>query len=347
MKFINSIKNHLLLITFIYFILFVFFWFLLSQLGFVYLLWFKIVSVLFIGLGIIFGTILKVKRTNYKKKDKIVLSLLYVSFELFISVIAICVVSFSLIYQSEKLVFVDDKLYVERRYSFLVANHIDYYRFSNIFFRTKQASFTKDYNNSFSDSEYIGTTYYDEDGNVINHPSNSSSLQAEEENVLDSTAVDSSAEVLYTQQIDDRIFFRISKIDNILAGRNIVIVEKSIDGGITYTNQLQLENDIHTLTVYDGADYVFLNEKIGFINNHSVSGDHHNNRGMMVTIDGGQTFQKIKILVEKDMLDYLFFQDLPYFLDKNLKMTGLLYFTKEPKAISFVSYDGGLTWEQE
>ena len=340
MKVIYKIRKHVLLITFVYFILFTFFWILLGQLGFEYLFWFKIFSVLLIVFGMIFGTVLKIKHTAYEKKDKTVLLISYLFFEVFISVIVLCIVSFSLLYESEKLVFIEDRLYVEKRHSFLLSNWIDYYKFSNFLFRSKEASFTKNYNNSLNDFDYIGTTYYDEDAHIIPAPSLQEAVQIES---MDSN-IDIFKEVLYTQKISDQIYFRVSKIDQILAQRNIVIVEKSIDGGNTYVNQL--ENDTHTLTVYDSANYVFLNEMIGFINHHSVSGKQRNNRGIIVTRDGGKTFEEIKLAVEDSMLDYLYFEDVPYIEDGKLKLVGQLYFSKIPEQVYFISDDRGLTWKK-
>ena len=167
MKVINKIKDKILIFSLIYLCLFIIFWFILNTLNYEYLQWFKIFSVLLIIIGIMIGTVVTIKKFKYEEKDKFLLNCVYLTIELIISFIAIFIISFPLLSQTEKIVKKDGILYIEEKHSFLLSNYINYYKFSNIIFRTKKVSIYKSYNNSLSDDEYLKTIYYDDEGKII------------------------------------------------------------------------------------------------------------------------------------------------------------------------------------
>ncbi len=333
MKVINKIKDKLLIYSLIYLCLFVIFWFILNALNYEYLQWFKIFSVLLIIIGIMIGTVITIRNSKYEEKDKFLLYCVYLAIELIISFIVILIISFPLLYQTEKIVKKDGILYIEEKYSFLLSNYINYYKFSNIIFRTKKVSIYKSYNNSLSDDEYLKTTYYDDEGKVIKE-------ETKEDVSIDNleTSPDD-LEVLYTKKIDQNISFRILRVDYILNGRSLVYVEKSSDGGKTFVNNLETTDKI--LTVNNEASYKFLNEFIGFINNNNSTLE---NKGLIVTRDGGETFEDV--IFKIDEVDYLYLDGMPYFEDNNLKLNGKLYLSNNPENITLISYDNGLSWEK-
>ena len=333
MKVINKIKNKLLIYSLIYLCLFVIFWFILNALNYEYLQWFKIFSVLLIIIGIMIGTVITIRNSKYEEKDKFLLYCVYLAIELIISFIVILIISFPLLYQTEKIVKKDGILYIEEKYSFLLSNYINYYKFSNIIFRTKKVSIYKSYNNSLSDDEYLNITYYDDEGKVIKE-------ETKEDVSIDNleTSPDD-LEVLYTKKIDQNISFRILRVDYILNGRSLVYVEKSSDGGKTFVNNLETTDKF--LTVNNEASYKFLNEFIGFINNNNSTLE---NKGLIVTRDGGETFEDV--IFKIDEVDYLYLDGMPYFEDNNLKLNGKLYLSNNPENITLISYDNGLSWEK-
>ena len=333
MKVINKIKDKLLIYSLIYLCLFVIFWFILNALNYEYLQWFKIFSVLLIIIGIMIGTVITIRNSKYEEKDKFLLYCVYLAIELIISFIVILIISFSLLYQTEKIVKKDGILYIEEKYSFLLSNYINYYKFSNIIFRTKKVSIYKSYNNSLSDDEYLKTTYYDDEGKVIKE-------ETKEDVSIDNleTSLDD-LEILYTKKIDQNISFRILRVDYILNGRSLVYVEKSSDGGKTFVNNLETTDKF--LTVNNEASYKFLNEFIGFINNNNSTLE---NKGLIVTRDGGETFEDV--IFKIDEVDYLYLDGMPYFEDNNLKLNGKLYLSNNPENITLISYDNGLSWEK-
>lgn len=333
MKVINKIKDKLLIYSLIYLCLFVIFWFILDTLNYEYLQWFKIFSVLLIIIGIMTGTVITIKNSKYEEKDKVLLYCVYLAIELIISFIVILIISFPLLYQTEKIVKKDGSLYIEEKYSFLLSNHINYYKFSNIIFRTKKVSIYKSYNNSLSDDEYLKTTYYDDEGKVIKE-------ETKEDISIDNleTSPDD-LEVLYTKKIDKNISFRILRVDYILNGRSLVYVEKSSDGGKNFVNNLETSDKF--LTVNNEASYKFLNKFIGFINNNDSTLE---NKGLIVTRDGGKTFEDV--IFKIDEVDYLYLDGMPYFEDNKLKLNGKLYLSNNPQNITLISYDNGLSWEK-
>ena len=320
MKVINKIKDKLLIYSLIYLCLFVIFWFILNALNYEYLQWFKIFSVLLIIIGIMIGTVITIRNSKYEEKDKFLLYCVYLAIELIISFIVILIISFPLLYQTEKIVKKDGILYIEEKYSFLLSNHINYYKFSNIIFRTKKVTVYKSYNNSLSDDEYLKTTYYDDEGKVIKE-------ETKEDVSIDNleTSPDD-LEVLYTKKIDQNISFRILRVDYILNGRSLVYVEKSSDGGKTFVNNLETTDKF--LTVNNEASYKFLNEFIGFINNNNSTLE---NKGLIVTRDGGETFEDV--IFKIDEVDYLYLDGMPYL-------------SNNPENITLISYDNGLSWEK-
>ena len=279
------------------------------------------------------GTVITIRNSKYEEKDKFLLYCVYLAIELIISFIVILIISFPLLYQTEKIVKKDGILYIEEKYSFLLSNYINYYKFSNIIFRTKKVSIYKSYNNSLSDDEYLKTTYYDDEGKVIKE-------ETKEDVSIDNleTSPDD-LEVLYTKKIDQNISFRILRVDYILNGRSLVYVEKSSDGGKTFVNNLETTDKI--LTVNNEASYKFLNEFIGFINNNNSTLE---NKGLIVTRDGGETFEDV--IFKIDEVDYLYLDGMPYFEDNNLKLNGKLYLSNNPENITLISYDNGLSWEK-
>ncbi len=333
MKAINKIKDKSLIYSLIYLCLFIIFWFILNALNYEYLQWFKIFSVLLIIIGIIIGTVITIRNSKYEEKDKFLLYCVYLAIELIISFIVILIISFPLLYQTEKIVKKDGILYIEEKYSFLLSNHINYYKFSNIIFRTKKVTIYKSYNNSLSDDEYLKTTYYDDEGKVIKE-------ETKEDVSIDNleTSPDD-LEVLYTKKIDQNISFRILRVDYILNGRSLVYVEKSSDGGKTFVNNLETSDKF--LTVNNEASYKFLNEFIGFINNNDSTSP---NKGLIATRDGGKTFEDV--IFKIDEVDYLYLDGMPYFEDNNLKLNGKLYLRNNPENITLISYDNGLSWEK-
>lgn len=335
-------ENKILWISIIYLILFITGWIILSIYNCTYLFYFKVISAVFIIIGIVIGTIKAIKKLKYEKQIKIQLYTAYFLVEGILSIIFLGIVLFPLLYQTERITQIDNVWYVEIKRSTLVDASLNYYDFKYLIFRKKQPKFVKNYNNYFAPENYIGTTHYDEEGNIIrNTTGNQNKTEKEEIEVEENIQTDNTfqREVLYTKEFGNNVIIKITSIDAILAGRLAVIVEKSTDGGKIFTNQLTQDS----LIVGDEAEYLFLNENIGFIKELK----ENENRGLRVTRDGGKTFEEVIFKVKKDELPYLYIDKMPYFEDNILKLEASMYYANDPEIKKLRSNDNGLTWQED
>ena len=335
-------ENKILWISIIYLILFIIGWIILSICNYTYLFYFKLISTLLIIVGVVIGTIIAIKKLKYEKQIKIQLYTAYFLLEGILSIVLLAIVLFSLLYQRERITMIDNTWYVEIKRSTLVDASLNYYDLKYLIFRKKQPKFVQNYNNYFTPENYIGTTYYDEEGNVIRSTTGNNNQTEELETDIEENAQKEYTfprEVLYTKTFDNNVVIKITSIDAILARRLAVIVEKSTDGGKTFTNVLTQDS----LIVGDEAEYIFLNENIGFIKELK----ENENRGLRVTRDGGKTFEEVIFKVKKEELPYLYIDKMPYFEDNTLKLDASMYYTKIPEIKKLKSNDNGLTWQPD
>ena len=340
-------QNIILWLSITYLILFITGWIILSIYNCTYLFYFKLISTLLIIAGIVIGTIIAIKKLNYEKQIKIQLYTAYFLLEGILSIVLLAIVLFPLLYQRERITMIDNTWYVEIKRSTLVDASLNYYDLKYLIFRKKQPKFVQNYNNYFTPENYIGTTYYDEEGNVIRSTTGNNTPAEESEPDVTETEAEKNAqkdntfprEVLYTKTFDNNIVIKITSIDAILARRLAVIVEKSTDGGKTFTTVLTQDS----LIVGDEAEYIFLNENIGFIKELK----ENENRGLRVTRDGGKAFEEVIFKVKKEELPYLYIDKMPYFEDNTLKLDASMYYAKIPEIKKLKSNDNGLTWQPD
>ena len=335
-------ENKILWISIIYLILFIIGWIILSICNYTYLFYFKLISTLLIIVGVVIGTIIAIKKLKYEKQIKIQLYTAYFLLEGILSIVLLAIVLFPLLYQRERITMIDNTWYVEIKRSTLVDASLNYYDLKYLIFRKKQPKFVQNYNNYFTPENYIGTTYYDEEGNVIRSTTGNNNQTEELETDAEENAQKDYTfprEVLYTRTFDNNVVIKITSIDAILARRLAVIVEKSTDGGKTFTNVLTQDS----LIVGDEAEYIFLNENIGFIKELK----ENENRGLRVTRDGGKTFEEVIFKVKKEELPYLYIDKMPYFEDNTLKLDASMYYAKIPEIKKLKSNDNGLTWQPD
>ena len=335
-------ENKILWISITYLILFIIGWIILSICNYTYLFYFKLISTLLIIVGVVIGTIIAIKKLKYEKQIKIQLYTAYFLLEGILSIVLLAIVLFSLLYQRERITMIDNTWYVEIKRSTLVDASLNYYDLKYLIFRKKQPKFVQNYNNYFTPENYIGTTYYDEEGNVIRSTTGNNNQTEELETDAEENAQKDYTfprEVLYTRTFDNNVVIKITSIDAILARRLAVIVEKSTDGGKTFTNVLTQDS----LIVGDEAEYIFLNENIGFIKELK----ENENRGLRVTRDGGKSFEEVIFKVKKEELPYLYIDKMPYFEDNTLKLDASMYYAKTPEIKKLKSNDNGLTWQPD
>lgn len=165
-------KSSLLFISLFYFLFFVLGWIILDKLNYSYLLSFKLLSTLFIIIGVFWGTIKWIQHSEKEKRLKKTLYILYSIVEGTLALIFMAIVLSPILFQCENIVVIDHKIYIEVKYSFLLSNGIYYYDFLNPIFRKQQPRFEKQYDDSLNDFDYLGTIYYDDEGHIIDPSTN-------------------------------------------------------------------------------------------------------------------------------------------------------------------------------
>ena len=157
----------------------------------------------------------------------------------------------------------------------------------------------------------------------------------------------SSDDILYKKEINENTIIRIRNLGAILAQRSIIDIEKSTDGGKTYRNQIETADGF--IQIHNGAKFLFLDENIGFINDPGLAGTDGENRGLLVTIDGGKKFKDANIIHPRTIEETnLFVDGIPYVKNGILKVKiYTINYSKEPEKTyyEFTSEDNGITWE--
>ena len=211
----------------------------------------------------------------------------------------------------EKIVTVGNEKQVEVTSNTFLKENVNYYQYVNIFVRgnkIKVNEFEKQDNNT--------------------------------ETIVD----DDTTDILYEQRFSDTDIIRLRLIDYI-SSKDIVVVEKSIDNGATFSNIL--ENEEKKLTINRDAKVTFVNEKIGFIFDLGLLGKEDRYKKFLVTTDGGESFSDVSITINGyGDLDYYYINYLPRFKKDKLVLTVSVPDGNDLKDIELVSNDNGLTFSK-
>ena len=153
---------------------------------------------------------------------------------------------------------------------------------------------------------------------------------------------DDTTDILYEQRFSDTNIIRLRLIDYI-SYKDIVVVEKSTDNGVSFNNIL--ENDEKYLTINREADVTFVSEDIGFIFDLGLLGRDDRYKKFLVTTDGGKTFSDVSITINGyGDLDYYYINNTPYLKDDKLVLDVSVPVGNDLKKIVLVSNDNGLTF---
>lgn len=362
---IKSLKKIIIFYSILYLLMFLIVYAILKIFNITFRGWFFILSAMIIGLTFIIGILqllLRIKSKILRRLSIVACVLLFgvlISFVLFIS---------AFIYMPEHVVEKDNKKYVAYVNSWLDTDVI-YYDYINFFLMGNRKKIVEYYYDVGKDvlvdeeKKWIPASiiYYDENEKVIkidkfsnnestiikNDVNSADNEESNSENTDVLSEEEKKAEVLYEKKINELTSIRIVYIDSILAQRSLIGVQKTIDGGKNWTNQLQMSD--RYLTIHNGAKYVFLNENIGFINDPGLAGTNGDNRGLLVTINGGKTFVNANIIKPDSIIaETLFVEDVPYIVNNILKVKiyTIDYHDWQDKTYyEFYSNDNGLNWK--
>lgn len=329
-----------------------------------------IIAIIFISaVGFVTGIFQQIYKATKSKKTTIMVSILS-----FIFMATLIFVSFPFIriglafgHQPEHVVVLDGKKYVAVVKSFLHVD-VDYYDYYGPLLMGTKVKVHGDFGEGGFDpftypssADQVEYTYYDKNGKIkakrmeifikdkdgkivdrIKQDINRKDQFNENENYL----LPEEAEVLYEKKFDETIL-RFSKIDSVSGQNMLVHVIKSNDGG---ENFYVVSED--TLQVSNEAEFVFLNEMLGFASSTGKI-TLNDSKGLLVTNDGGKTFTSANLEYENSNVDDITIEKMPYYEKDALKMKCSIYQLNssrdgyEEKEITFISNDNGLHWQLE
>lgn len=334
----NKIKRSILFYTIIVAVVFVIIHFLLKIFNIQFRQWVYYCIMVLTLIGTLAGIIQIVRKKN--KKIKII----FLTIGLIISILIIIfwkviLLIIAFLYSPEHVVIKDDKKYLGYVNSFLKVD-VYYYDYINFFLIGNKLKLHEYYGSGGYDpldgthnNKPLQYYYYDEQGNITNTFQNNNT---NEEPIK-------YEEILYEKKINDKVIIRVVNNGYILAQRSIVSVQKTIDGGKTWTEQI--EDSDGFIQIHNNSQFIFIDENIGFINDPGLAGTNGENRGLLVTTNGGKNFLDSNIVNENNIDGDIFFEGVPYVENKTLKAKGYIIENSQKRKIILYSTDNGLTWK--
>ena len=305
----------------------------------------KLISIIIILITIILG-IISIYKTKKEAKFKLFTSYLFIEI---VTVILLFLILGYFLGDRESAVTLYNKKMVESRSRFLSSGSVFYYDYINPFVRGNTLRKKMYYDKEINKENYSMTEFFDADGKLINY-TYSQNIEEEIE-VMDvkngsygSTIIESFlGSIIYESRFNKTDIIRVRVIDSALAGKDIIIVEKSTDNGLSFKNIL--ENDDKYLVVNRDTDVSFVNEKIGFIFDLGLLGRDDRYKKFLVTTDGGESFSDVSITINGyGDLDYYYINNTPYLKKDKLVLDVSVPVENDLKDIELVSNDNGLTF---
>ena len=305
----------------------------------------KLISIIIILITIILG-IISIYKTKKEAKFKLFTSYLFIEI---VTVILLFLILGYFLGDRESAVTLYNKKMVESRSRFLSSGSVFYYDYINPFVRGNTLRKKMYYDKEINKENYSMTEFFDADGKLINY-TYSQNIEEEIE-VMDvkngsygSTIIESFlSSIIYESRFNKTDIIRVRVIDSALAGKDIIIVEKSTDNGLSFKNIL--ENDDKYLVVNRDTDVSFVNEKIGFIFDLGLLGRDDRYKKFLVTTDGGESFSDVSITINGyGDLDYYYINNTPYLKKDKLVLDVSVPVENDLKDIELVSNDNGLTF---
>ena len=340
----NLLKNPLFYGV-IYIILYFIGYLVLAYYNYTYFGVIKLISIIIILITIILG-IISIYKTKKEKKIKLFTSYIFIEV---VTVILFFLVLGYFIGDRDSVVTLYNKRLVESRSRFLKSNTVSYYDYINPFVRGDIVRKKMHYDKEISKENYSMTEFFDDEGDLINY-TYSQNIEEEIE-VMDvkngshsSTTIENFLEsIIEESRFNKTDIIRVRVIDTALAGKDIIVVEKSTDNGLSFKNILK--NEDKYLIVNRDTDVTFVNENIGFIFDLGLLGKDDRYKKFLVTTDGGESFSDVSITINGyGDLDYYYINYLPRFKKDKLVLTVSIPDGNDLKDIELVSNDDGLTF---
>ena len=371
-KMFNKIKKNILICDLIFVGINILINFILYLMNLRFRLWVIILIILISIIGFVVGIFQQIYLYSDNKKRTIVLSLLGAIPIIILISISIPIVGFIAIfsYKPEHTTILDNKKYVAVVSSFLKVDvdYYDYYGFLLMGTRVKvHGYFGKGGYDPFINpnvSDGVEYTYYDDngkvkskrtetfikdkDGNIIDK--NNYNIDIDKNNDFDDSddyVLPENEEVLYERKFNKTIL-RFGKVDNALGQNMLVHVLRSKDNG---KNFYVVSDDV--IQVSNEAEFVFLNENLGFVISTGKIYLDNSKVGLYTTNDSGKTFISAKFNYTNNNVEYISIENVPYYDNNILKIKCSVYQVNsnkdgyENKELVFISNDNGLNWNLE
>ena len=305
----------------------------------------KLISIIIVLITIILG-IISIYKTKEEAKFKLFTSYIFIEI---VTIILFFLVLGYFIGDRESTVTLYNKKMVESRSRFLSSDSVFYYDYINPFVRGNTLRKKMHYDKEISKENYSMTEFFDDEGDLINY-TYSQNIEEEIE-VMDvkngsygSTTIESFlSSIIYESRFNKTDIIRVRVIDSALAGKDIIVVEKSTDNGLSFKNIL--ENDDKYLVVNRDTDITFVNESIGFIFDLGLLGRADRYKKFLVTTDGGKSFNDVSITINGyGDLGYYYINNTPRIKGDKLVLDVSVPVENDLKDIELVSNDNGLTF---
>ena len=305
----------------------------------------KLISIIIILITIILG-IISIYKTKKEAKFKLFTSYIFIEI---VTIILFFLVLGYFIGDRESAVTLYNKKMVESRSRFLASDTVSYYDYINPFVRCNTLRKKMRYDKEISKENYSMTEFFDDEGDLINY-TYSQNIEEEIE-MMDvkngsygSTTIESFlSSILDEERFNKTNIIRVRVIDTALAGKDIIVVEKSTNNGLNFKNIIK--NDDKFILVNRGCDVTFVNEKIGFIFDLGLLGKDDRYKKFLVTTDGGKTFKDVSITINGyGDLDYYYINNMPYLKEDKLVLDVSVPDGNNLKDIELVGNDDGLTF---
>ncbi len=375
---INKIKFSIFTYTVMYLLIFTIIKLIINACGMEFMHCVYIFSICIVILGFVAGMIQIIIKAN-EKSTKICVAICLVCITFFLAIFGSFYIAFlppeHII--AEHLLKKDKKQMVGYVRSFL-STEVDYYDYYNVFFRSKYKSIVDDYGKGEFDPfeeklgykhEVLETRLYNKEGKIIythNYnikqnvtviDSNNNKINIDDKtnyetdiNSYDTNKLPSNVpeeDILYEKNINGIKKIRVAYLESILAQRSIVRIEKTEDGGKTWLSVHDTYDNY--IRINNGAEFVFIDENIGFINDPGLAGTDGENGGLRITTNGGKTFENTNIIHPRSIEERnLFIKGVPYEENGILKVKiYTINHSKKPEKTyyEFISKDKGENWE--
>ena len=368
-SFIKDCKKSIMFYTISYLIIFILLKLIVNLLGFEFMQYIYDFSISVIAIGVIAG-IIQIFIKSKSKDTRICIVICSISIVILIGIFSpIIMLLFVTFHPPEHIAEKDNKKYVAHVHAFL-DTRVQYYDYVNFLLRGTTKRIEDNYNNigiDVLDKKNKGlytpsyTYYYNDEGKILNknrytaqnnmdtnknnetkYNENMEQQNKQSENMQSIVPMGDDS-ILYKK---DNVIIQVRYLGAVLAQRSVVSIDKSIDGGKTFTSMNE-----QGITINEGAELIFTDENTGFINDPGTIGTAGDNRRFLVSNDGGITFKKANIIhpdsiAEKNLL----VKGLPYMENGKLKLeVYTLNHAKNPKRTYYIfnSIDNGCNWNLE